>query len=315
MSFVEVKNITKKIGDNTVLSDVSFEMSEGEKLVIAGETGSGKTTLLQIIGGYGQADTGTVFIKGKRVWGVDKQLLPGHNGVAYLTQQHELPQHLRVEQALEYANEMNESEAQNLYAICRIEHLMKRRTHHLSGGEKQRIALARLLTMRPQLLLLDEPFSNLDTASKTILKEVLQSVSAELHLSIILIAHDPHDTLPWADKIYVLHKGVLEQEGTPQMIYAQPKTEYVAGLFGKYNLLPAVLFPILKTNSQTNRMVLLRPEQVKLIKGSATKATVTKCDFYGPYYEILAKIESYSILFFSQTKVLVGEEVDLAITL
>ncbi|HEY8968242.1 MAG TPA: ATP-binding cassette domain-containing protein, partial [Puia sp.] len=146
------------------LGDVRMVLSKGWRMAVAGETGSGKTSLLKTIAGL--MPGGRVFFEGQRVLGPLEKLIPGHPGIAYLSQQFELPQHLRIEQVLEYANELPEEEAQELFRVCQIDHLMKRKTHQLSGGERQRIALAKLLIAAPRLLLLDEPFSNLDMIHK-----------------------------------------------------------------------------------------------------------------------------------------------------
>src|SRR5690349_14976068 len=190
-----------------LLGGVNFSLPKGRKLVVAGETGSGKTTLLKTIAGLAQADKGKVLFEGQRVLGPAEKLIPGHGGIAYLSQEFELPQHLRIEQVLEYANELPEAEAIALFRVCRIDHLMKRKTHQLSGGERQRIALAKLLIGAPRLLLLDEPFSNLDIIHKELLKSVIRDIGQKLGITCMLVSHDPMDTLSWAEEILVIKDG------------------------------------------------------------------------------------------------------------
>jgi ABC-type Fe3+/spermidine/putrescine transport system ATPase subunit len=264
---------------------VSFAIPRGRRMAIAGETGSGKTTLLKTIAGLAQSDKGKVLFEGQRVLGPGEKLIPGHSGIAYLSQQFELPQNLRVGQVLEYANELPEEEALALFKVCRIDHLMKRRTHQVSGGEKQRIALARLLIGAPRLLLLDEPFSNLDMTHKELLKSVIRDIGQKLGITCMLVSHDPMDTLSWAEEILVIKDGRSIQQGRPEEIYRQPANEYVAGLFGKYNLLEA----------GNGRRLFVRPEQFKVGKKAflaAMKGKVMAISFWGGFYEIEVLSES-----------------------
>ena len=255
------------------LGDVRMVLSKGWKMAVAGETGSGKTTLLKTIAGLAQAEKGTVSFEGQRVLGPLEKLIPGHPGIAYLSQQFELPQHLRIEQVLEYANELPEEEAQALFRVCQIDHLMKRKTHQLSGGERQRIALAKLLIASPRLLLLDEPFSNLDMIHKEVLKSVIRDIGQRLDITCMLVSHDPLDTLSWADEILVLRDGKLVQQGPPMQVYQAPVDEYVAGLFGKYNLIDGRI---------------VRPEGIAVFstqQPGALKGRVETVSFWGSFYE------------------------------
>ena len=290
-NLVEVVGISLLEAGNSVLQDITFTQREFQKLVIVGETGSGKSTLLQTLAGLVQPSAGAVHFAQKRVIGPQEQLVPGHPGIAYLSQQFELPRFLRVEQVLRYANQLPAAAAATLYELCRIEYLLPRRTEHLSGGERQRVALARLLLAAPRLLLLDEPFSNLDSFHKNILKAVIRDLSETWQITCTLISHDPLDTLSWADEILVLRAGKMIQSGTPAQIYRQPVDEYTAGLFGSYNLIPAArapaLFP-LGAIKQNKKNILLRPEHFKIVAAGSSGLTgkVTNVTFFGAYYEI-----------------------------
>jgi ABC-type sugar transport system ATPase subunit len=291
MNLLEVRNISFEERGNTVLQNISFTQQEFRKLVIAGETGSGKSMLLQIIAGLVQPNSGEVFFEGKRVRGPQEVLVPGQPGIAYLSQHFELPQFLRVEQVLKYANSLSADEAETMQDICRIGHLLKRKTNELSGGERQRIALARLLLSAPRLLLLDEPFSNLDAGHKKILKAVIRDIGENLGITSLLVSHDPLDTLSWADEILVLQDGKIMQQGTPQEIYRHPVNTYAAALFGNYNLIPAAeanAFSGLPGITLNGKSMLVRPEHFKLAltPENAIPGTIKSVHFFGSYYEL-----------------------------
>jgi ABC-type sulfate/molybdate transport systems ATPase subunit len=293
MEFLEVNGVSCKYDQSCVLTNVSFTQNEFQKLAIAGETGSGKSTLLKIIAGLEQSESGKVTFKSQRVVGPSERLVAGHESIAFLSQHFELPQFLRVEQVLAYESKVGDPYASDLYKICRIDHLMKRRTDQLSGGERQRIAIARLLISRPSLLMLDEPFSHLDMVQKNTLKEVIHDVAEQLKISLILISHDPHDTLSWADRIIVMFKGEIIQSGSPQSIYEQPANEYVAGLFGNYNKLSLSLVKEILPAEKIirNKIPCIRPENLRLVSARTAHITskVISTSFYGSYSEINVK--------------------------
>lgn len=318
MNFLEVKHISKQINGAKVLNDISFTQEQLKKVAIAGETGSGKSTLLKIVGGRGQADAGTVMFNGERVLGTSEKLIPGHPGIAYLSQNFELPKFLSVEQVLSYASTMTEEEAATLYEVCQITHLMKRRTEsQLSGGEQQRVALARLLSTKPQLLLLDEPFSNLDLIHKNILKSVIDDLGDKLSITCILVSHDPLDTLSWADEVWVMKDGNIVQHGKPANVYRQPKNEYVAALFGKYNMIPPSLARTLKgTNVPDDKILFIRPDHFKIVPmGTGSVAgMVDTVTFYGTYHEVKLTVGNHSILIHTMKKSLLkGDAINISL--
>ncbi len=315
---LDVSGITKIEDGKAVVNAISFSVQAFQKVAIAGATGSGKTTLLKMIAGLIQPSAGAIFLQGEKVIGPDEKLLPGHSGIAYLSQHFELRQHYRVDEVLLMAAQLPEDEALYIYTICRIDHLLKRWTHQLSGGERQRIALARLLVTKPLLLLLDEPFSNLDAYHKNVLKEVIAAVSENLGMTCILISHDPLDTLPWADTILVLKEGEIVQKGTPQDIYNYPVDEYVAALFGPYTVLntdTVTAFMQLNNQSAIKADRYLRPEAFVIVKeGEGLKATISKVLFMGGYYFLTAVIGKQQIsLNTSQARLSAGEVIYIAL--
>ena len=287
MALLEVTQLHKRKDTELIVSDITFTQQPLQKIAIAGETGSGKSTLLKMIAGLVQPDSGQILFEDKKVIGPDDKLVAGHPSISYLSQHFELPKSLRVEQVLTYANLLSDEFAETMYDVCHISHLLKRRTDQLSGGEKQRVALARLLTGSPRLLLLDEPFSNLDRIHKNILQSTIQAIGEELAITIILVSHDPSDTLSWADEIVVMRDGQVIQRGSPMMIYRTPVDAYVAGLFGKYTLLNKTQLASLSIRGSDSH-VFLRPEDFTLTNENAKSVTskVKRVLFLGSHYEI-----------------------------
>ena len=306
MALLTVSGISKKINGNAGVNNISFMQQPLQKIAIAGETGSGKTTLLKMIAGWMQPDGGEIHLNDEKVIGPEEQLIPGHPGIAYLSQHFELRHHLWVHEVMEYANELSDEEANELYAICRIQHLFNRRTDQLSGGESQRIALARLLTTKPTLLLLDEPFSNLDNIHKNIIKKVIADIGEKLRITCMIVSHDAPDILSWADIILVMKDGEIIQQGSPQIIYRQPVNEYCAALFGDYNLIDSknakafAAIPGIETNGMD---LLIRPEQIiiKTTNRNAVAATVQEVLYRGSYYSIEVLVDENLISVYSNS--------------
>lgn len=289
MSFLKVTRVSRSDGANSVLDNISFSQRRHQKIAVAGETGAGKSTLLKIVAGLEQADSGEILFENKKVAGPAERLVPGHPGILYLSQHFELQKFLRVEQILTYANTISDAAAQSLFQLCRIDHLLNRRSDELSGGEKQRIALARLLISSPKLLLLDEPFSNLDMVHKNILKSVIHDIGERLRISCIMISHDPEDVLPWADQVLVMKAGKIVQKAAPQVIYHHPVNTYVAGLFGAYNILDAPLLKQLKSSGSkgNKKAIIVRPEHLKISKNkrNTLRGKVMQVRFFGSHHE------------------------------
>jgi ABC-type sulfate/molybdate transport systems ATPase subunit len=291
MTLLTVSGISRLGERDPVLKDISFSQQRFQKIAIAGETGSGKSTLLKIIAGLIQPDAGEVRFENERVKGPAEKLVPGHPAIVYLSQHFELPQFLRVEQVLAYASTVSDEAADALYDVCRISHLMQRRTDQLSGGERQRIALARLLITSPKLLLLDEPFSNLDLAHKSILKSVIEDVGEKLKITCTLVSHDPTDTLSWADRVLVMREGRILQQGAPIEVYRHPADVYTAALFGKYNVISPALsraFFEFAGVAANGKSMLIRPEHFRIVKeGShALAGKVRQVNFFGSHDEL-----------------------------
>ena len=296
MPLLFVSNISKKYTNSFSLNGVSFTQDSNEKIAIIGESGSGKSTLVKIIAGHIQPDLGEVKFNNQHVLGPHEQLIPGHKHIAYLSQHYELRNNYTVSDLLDYGSEMTAVEADEIFKLCHITHLLQRKTNDgLSGGEKQRIAVAKLLLTKPELLLLDEPFSNLDLTHKNKLKTLLADLELKLKVTCLLISHDPLDVLSWADKIIVMQSGKIVQSGSPKHIYYHPVSTYVAALFGPYNLIhPNLLHSSkpLPALDYTKKQLFIRPEQLMLDKNNSDHniGIIQQNLFMGNHYKIIVKI-------------------------
>lgn len=261
-----------------------------------------------------QADAGEVLLKSEKIKGPDDNLVPGHPQIAYLSQQFDLPKFLRVEQVLEYANSIPPKEAASIFSVCRIDHLLHRKTDQLSGGEKQRIAIARLLIGNPSLLLLDEPFTNLDMVLEGILKKVIDDIGKKLKITCIMVSHDPTDTLAWADEIIVLKEGHVIQHGTPLQIYHEPVNEYIAGLFGTCQVLSSNHQKIVGVKHPVGDR-LVRPEEFRIRKSKTTnRFHIDEVRFYGNLYELKVTYRQLTLLVATTLdKYQVGDKIEITL--
>lgn len=287
MALLRVEQVSKQEGEKLVVNNISFSQEPLQKIAIAGETGSGKTSLLKMIAGLTEPASGKIFFRNEKVLGPNEQLIAGHKGIGYLSQYFELRNNYYVHELLEMANQLPVKEAEKIFSVCQVEHLIHRRTNQLSGGEKQRIALARLLITSPKLLLLDEPFSNADAIHKSTIKKVIHDIGEQLEITCILVSHDPLDTLPWADHIIILREGKIIQQDKPQVIYHRPVNEYCAGLFGEYNLIEL-----------EGKKIFVRPEYFSITMentSNATRSVVQSVSFKGAYYAVNLLVGNQSI--------------------
>ncbi|MFT6827089.1 MAG: ABC-type Fe3+/spermidine/putrescine transport system ATPase subunit [Roseivirga sp.] len=244
--FLELKDISKTYGKNEkpALKGLAFSMKEGEIISFVGASGSGKSTLLKLIGGLISQDQGTIYFKGKALARPEDKLIAGEEGVKMLFQDLKLmPNHTVSENIkyplLKYNVEYQIERTTELLTICGLIEYKDRLPKELSGGQQQRLALAKTLAEDPELLLMDEPFSNLDPlVKKRLIKEVIEIVKSQ-GLSLILVTHDTEDALMISDRIGFIDQGKLLQLDSPKNIYNQPNQVIVAEFFGNVNLFTA----------------------------------------------------------------------------
>jgi spermidine/putrescine transport system ATP-binding protein len=240
LTLLSIRNVAKQFGKNIVLRDISLEVAEGEFLTILGESGSGKTTLLRIIAGFETASAGEVWMGEERL---DRQP-PYRRRVNTVFQHYALFPHLTVEQNVAYGLRVaKRPEAEIASRVAEALEKVKMSAHakskpsKISGGQQQRIALARALVNRPRLLLLDEPLSALDANLRRQMQVELKSLQREVGISFIFVTHDQEEAMVMSDRIALLRSGELEQVATPREIYGRPATTYAAQFIGHTNLL------------------------------------------------------------------------------
>jgi putative spermidine/putrescine transport system ATP-binding protein len=280
-SLLSIRKVAKSFGKNVVLRDISLDVAQGEFLTILGESGSGKTTLLRIIAGFEQATSGEVWMGEERL----DQQPPYRRRVNTVFQNYALFPHLSVEQNVAYGlRAAKTAEAEIASRVSEALSKVKMSAHakskpsKISGGQQQRIALARALVNRPRLLLLDEPLSALDANLRRQMQVELKSLQREVGISFIFVTHDQEEAMVMSDRIALLRSGELEQVATPREIYGRPATAYAAQFIGHTNLLNcevaegAVHCGLLSWPAKLpdgSAIFSLRPENIRLATGVA----------------------------------------------
>ncbi len=241
-SLLSIRSVAKHFGKNIVLRDISLEIAEGEFLTILGESGSGKTTLLRILAGFEQSTAGEVWMSGERL----DQQPPYRRRVNTVFQHYALFPHMTVEQNVGYGLQIAkrptaeiESRVTEALAKVKMSAYAKSKPSKISGGQQQRIALARALVNRPRLLLLDEPLSALDANLRRQMQVELKALQREVGITFIFVTHDQEEAMVMSDRIALLRSGELEQVASPREIYNRPATSYTAQFIGHTNLLRA----------------------------------------------------------------------------
>lgn len=285
-ALLKIQNVAKSFGRNAVLRNISLTITEGEFLTILGESGSGKTTLLRIIAGFETATSGELWMGGVRL---DQQ--PSYRRrVNTVFQHYALFPHLTVEQNVAYGlrvakrpeSEIKQRVAEALDKVRMTAHAPKKPSQ-ISGGQAQRIALARALVNRPQLLLLDEPLSALDANLRRQMQVELKSLQREVGIAFVFVTHDQEEAMVMSDRIALLRSGELEQVASPREIYSRPATAYVAQFIGHTNLLKAeitsgtarcgsLLWPVSVPDGPA--LFSLRPEQIRIAGESSSLASI-----------------------------------------
>ncbi len=238
---VEAQNIAMSYGTNVVLKDINLVIEPGEFFALLGPSGSGKSTLLRLIAGFNAAQSGRLLIDGRDVSGVP----PWQRNVGMVFQNYALWPHMTVRQNVAFGLEERklpkdeiDAKVKAALALVSLSEYAARRPSQLSGGQQQRVALARTIAVEPQVLLLDEPLSNLDAKLRVQMRNELRALQRKLGITTIFVTHDQEEAMTTADRIAVMDQGVIQQVGTPVDLYDNPANRFVAHFVGSINLLP-----------------------------------------------------------------------------
>lgn len=250
MTTLDVQNLVKKFhgSDRSAVDDISFELSEDEILALVGPSGCGKTTTLRLIAGLERPDSGFIRLNDRVVASDSVFVPPEQRGVGMVFQDHALFPHLTVFENIAFGlrgkpqSEVKSIVGEMLHLVGLLP-LSKRYPHALSGGERQRVALARALAPRPVLLLMDEPFSSLDADLRTEVREHVRGILKSMRATVIFVTHDQDEALFMGDRLAVLQKGELEQIGTPEEIFHESNTRFVAEFMGDSDFLSGRVVP------------------------------------------------------------------------
>jgi ABC-type Fe3+/spermidine/putrescine transport system ATPase subunit len=294
---ISVKNYSIAFGNTQILNDVSFEVKQGEIVTILGPSGCGKSTILRSIASLEENYTGEIFINEHCLIANGKREC--HKDIGYIFQDYALFPHLNVRQNIEFAlyklktNEKQRRVDKLLKQFDLVDHRHKQ-IHELSGGQQQRVSIARVLAYEPKVILLDEPFANLDTLLRNKTKVWLKKLIKELGLSAILVTHDQKEALSMSDKIAIINNKRVEQFGTPKKLFEEPNSFYVANFLNKINKLPERLIEKIGCSVPKDYVGIVPIDKIKVVADkSKIKATILDVSYCGDFYELDVILDDY----------------------
>ena len=277
--------------NDTILENIDFKIEKGTQLSLIGESGCGKSSLLKIIYGLLDCDNGTFFWSDVQILGPKFHLVPGMPFMKYLAQDFDLMPFITVgENVGKFLSNFYPKEKQNrideLLNLVEMSEFKHVKAKFLSGGQMQRVALARVLAQEPEVLLLDEPFSHIDNFRKNDLRRKIFTYLKEKQITTIVASHDINDVLSFSDEVIVLKNKTILEKATPKELYFNPKHKYTAALFGEVNEIEI-----------DGKLQLVYPNQLKVVEKSDFQVEVLTSYFKGKYYLIEAKLENQKLFF------------------
>ncbi len=304
---LQLKNVHFSYEKQPVLHDISLQVAQGEHLCIMGESGCGKSTLLKIIYGLLHVENGSLHYHQKPLLGPLHNLVPGEPFMKYVAQDFDLMPFISVEENIgkhlsNFFPEEKAQRTQELLEVIEMTAFAKTHAKNLSGGQQQRVALARALAKQPEVLLLDEPFSQIDNFKKNSFRRNLFSYLKKENITCIIATHDGNDALSFANRVVVLKEGNIIAEDLPKQLYKNPKERYVASLFGEVNEIQFTL-------NGKEETVLAYPHQLSISKDGNIAVTVTKNYFKGSHFLVEADHNGNALFFENLEELSAGEKV------
>ncbi|MGH3132172.1 MAG: ABC transporter ATP-binding protein [Gaiellaceae bacterium] len=299
---IRLEGVCKRFGDVAAVDRASLCVDRGEVVALLGPSGCGKTTLLRLVAGFERPDTGTVEVAGRAVSGAGTWVPPEERRVGMVFQDYALFPHLTVSENIGFglARRARLGRTAELLSIVGLERQVGRYPHELSGGQQQRVALARALAPAPELVLLDEPWSNVDPFLRESLRTEVAEIIRPLGVTVVLVTHDREEAFSLADRIALMRDGRVVQEGTSEEIYFRPESRWAAEFVGAGNVLrgPVIrglvetaigAFPVNGSSNAGAAEVLVRPELLELEPDPAGAAEVVGREFRGHdvFYRVL----------------------------
>lgn len=312
---LDIQNISFTYTNIPVIKNISFSIEKGQNIAIIGESGCGKSTLLKLIYGLYDLDEGNIFYGDKPILGPKFNLIPGMPYMKYLAQDFDLSPYETVAENVGkflsngFAN-MKKLRVQELLEMVEMDQFANTKTKFLSGGQQQRVALVRVLALEPEVILLDEPFSQIDAFRKNALRRNLFRYLKQKGITCIIATHDSTDALSFADQAIVMKNGEIVVKDDPSKIYEDPKIKYVASLFGEVNEIPTHL--LLPYEDETHK-TLVYPHQFKMVPESKLMVKIRRTYFRGGHYLIETVYKRQLIFFESEIDLPLEQEVFLAL--
>ncbi|MEN8172879.1 MAG: ABC transporter ATP-binding protein [Chloroflexota bacterium] len=336
---IKINNAVKKFGDNTVISGISVDIKDKELFTLLGPSGCGKTTLLRMIAGFNTIEGGEFYFNENMI----NEMEVSHRNIGMVFQNYAIFPHYSVRQNVEFglknrklSKQVVKDEADKFLKLMQIYEYRDRKPEQLSGGQQQRVALARALVIKPDVLLMDEPLSNLDAKLRLEMRQVIRDIQKEVGITTVYVTHDQEEAMAISDRIAVMDDGIIQHIGTPQEIYHRPSNMFVATFIGRTNFLDARYRPDEKlvhlgeysfsveniaVQEECDVILSVRPEDFIMHKENDThlKGIIKDSFFLGlnthqlvelQYSKQLVEIISESSL---ENQLIVGEEVSLSI--
>ena len=331
-NIIELRSITKKYNDNIILDNFNLSIKENEFLTLLGPSGCGKTTTLKIISGFESVDKGSVFFNGEDITNVP----PHKRTLNTVFQKYALFPHMNVYENIAFGLKIKkmpkdqiDAKVKEMLRLVALEGCEKRKVDSLSGGQQQRIAIARALVNEPKVLLLDEPLGALDLKLRQEMQIELKKMQQKLGITFIFVTHDQEEALSMSDTIVVMNKGKIQQMGSPEDIYNEPKNSFVARFIGQSNIFDGVMLDDFKVkfcdtefdcvdkgfDKNEDIEVVIRPEDIKMAspQEGMLKGKVTSVVFKGVHYEIEVIENDRKWILHNTKNAVVGEELGMDI--